>query len=145
MAVRVVRLGSARVPDEGLRIGTVRRSPRGVRKADYARLHYYDLWLPELAPSTKLLNRASSRTLTPARWARFVRSYRREMHQPGTERLLQLLARLSRRTDFSVGCYCEREERCHRTILRALLAEHGAKVVASARGAGVKARRGRSQ
>ena len=144
MAVRVVRLGSARLPDEGLRIGTVRRPPRGVRKADHARLAYYDLWLPELAPSAKLLNRTSSQALTPARWARFARSYRREMDEPGPERLLQLLARLSRRTDFSVGCYCEREEGCHRSILRALLAEHGAKV-ASARGAGVKARRGRSQ
>lgn len=119
MAIRIVRLGSPRARGEGLRLGTVRRPPRGVRKADYARRNYYDLWLPELAPSAKLLGR-------PKDWRGFVKAYRREMKAPASQRLLELLARLSRRANFSVGCYCEREERCHRSILRELLAERGA-------------------
>ena len=138
MTVRVVRLGSARTPGEGLRIGTVRRPPRGVRKADQARLDYYDLWLPELAPSAKWVSWALSEPFTDQRWAKYVRNYRREMRQPDRRRMLQLLAQLSHRTDFSVGCYCEREERCHRSILRALLAEHGAKMAGGRRG-GAKA------
>jgi uncharacterized protein YeaO (DUF488 family) len=121
MAIRIVRLGSARARGEGLRLGTVRRPPRGVRKADYARRNYYDLWLPELAPSAKLLRRSKD-------WRAFVKAYRREMKAPAAQRLLELLARLSRHANFSVGCYCEREERCHRSILRELFAEHGARL-----------------
>jgi uncharacterized protein YeaO (DUF488 family) len=120
--IRVVRLGSPRARGEGLRLGTVRRPPRGVRKADYARRNYYDLWLPELAPSTKLIAQADKS------WERFVTGYRREMRAPAPQRLLALLAKLSCHANFSVGCYCEREERCHRSILRELLAEHGAPV-----------------
>jgi uncharacterized protein YeaO (DUF488 family) len=122
--IRVMRLGSARVRGEGLRLGTVRRPPRGVRKADYARRNYYDLWLPELAPSPALIRRAEKN------WNTFVRGYRREMRAPTAQRLLELLAVLSRDANFSVGCYCEREERCHRSILRELLAERGARIVA---------------
>jgi uncharacterized protein YeaO (DUF488 family) len=121
MAIRIVRLGSARAAAEGLRLGTVRRPPRGVRKADYARRDYYDVWLPELAPSAKVIARASD-------WPRFVKAYRREMDAPAAQRLLELLARLSHHANFSVGCYCEHEERCHRSILRKLLAEHGARI-----------------
>lgn len=120
--IRITRLGSPRAKGEGLRLGTVRRPPRGVRKAQYARRNYYDVWLPELAPSAKLIAQADKS------WERFVRAYRREMKAPGAQRLLELLARLSHRANFSVGCYCEREERCHRSILRKLLAEHGARL-----------------
>jgi uncharacterized protein YeaO (DUF488 family) len=120
--IRVLRLGTPRARGEGLRLGTVRRPPRGVRKADYARRNYYDLWLPELAPSAALISRAEKN------WNSFVRGYRREMRAPGAQRLLELLARLSHDANFSVGCYCEREERCHRSILRELLAEHGARI-----------------
>ena len=130
MAARVVRLGSLRLPGEGLRLGTVRRVPRGVRKAEYARRNYFDLWLPELAPSARLVKWALSEPFTDQRWTRYARSYRREMQAPGRRRLLQLLARLSRQTNFSVGCYCEREDRCHRSLLRELLEEHGAKIAA---------------
>ena len=120
MAIRVVRLGTPRANDEGPRLGTVRRPPRGVRKADYARRNYYDLWLPELAPSAALIRRAEKD------WNSFVRGYRREMGAPGAQRLLALLATLSRHANFSVGCYCEDATRCHRSILRELLAEAGA-------------------
>ena len=120
--IRVIRLGSPRARGEGLRLGTVRRPPRGVRKADYARRNYYDLWLPELAPSAALISRAEKN------WNGFGRRYRREMRAPGAQRLLELLARLSHHANLSVGCYCEREERCHRSILRKLLAEHGARI-----------------
>jgi uncharacterized protein YeaO (DUF488 family) len=106
-----------------LRLGTVRRPPRGVKKSDYARRNYYDVWLPELSPSPKVIAMASD-------WPRFVKAYRREMRAPAAERLLELLARLSRGADFSVGCYCEREDRCHRSILRQLLREKKAKVAA---------------
>jgi uncharacterized protein YeaO (DUF488 family) len=122
MAIRIVRLGSTRSKGEGPRLGTVRRPPRGVRKGDYARLDYYDQWLPLLSPSAPLVKRAS------ADWARFARDYRREMSQPAPRQVIGLLARLSHHADFSVGCYCEREDRCHRSILRALLAEQGAKL-----------------
>jgi uncharacterized protein YeaO (DUF488 family) len=122
MAIGIARLGSARARGEGLRLGTVRRPPRGVRKADYARRNYYDLWLPELAPSTKLIAQADKS------WERFVRGYRREMRAPSAQRLIELLARLSHHANFSVGCYCEREERCHRSILRQLLVERGAAI-----------------
>ena len=121
MAVRVVRLGAPRAQDEGPRLGTVRRPPRGVKKTDYARLDYYDLWMPDLAPSAPLIAKAHKD------WNAFAKAYRREMSQPAAARLLDLLALLSRSTNFSVGCYCEDEARCHRSVLRALLAEHGAR------------------
>lgn len=128
MALRVVRLGTPRSHSEGLRLGTVRRLPRGVRKTDYARRNYFDLWLPELAPSPKLFAWARTDDLTGARWTRYAKAYRHEMQQPSAQRLLSLLARLSRQTDFSIGCYCERENRCHRSILRSLLVARGAKL-----------------
>ena len=128
MSIRIVRLGEPRLPDEGVRLGTVRRPPRGVKKEDYSRLDYYDLWLPDLSPSAELVSLARSESLTEQDWARFVKGYRREMKQPGPERLLQLLALLSRQTNLAVGCYCENEDRCHRSILRELLVEHGAEV-----------------
>ena len=126
MAIRVVRLGSPRVPDEGLRLGTVRRPPRGIRKSDYARLDYFDLWFPDLAPSAGLVSWALSEPFTPARWARYAREYRREMRRPAAQRLIALLAALSASTNFSVGCYCEDASHCHRSLLRELLADAGA-------------------
>ena len=129
MAIRIVRLGTPRAKGEGPRLGTVRRPPRGVRKADYARRDYYDAWLPELAPSAPLVSYALSKPWTSARWARYARRYRGEMAEPAARRLIALLAALSRRVDFSVGCYCEDERRCHRSLLRALLAAQGAKIV----------------
>ena len=128
MAIRIVRLGSARAANEGLRLGTVRRPPRGVLKADYARRNFYDLWLPELAPSAKIVSWALSQPWTDERWTKYVRAYRREMKAPAAERLLGLVAALSQHADFSVGCYCEREDRCHRSILGELLVEHGARL-----------------
>ena len=122
MAIRIIRLGSPRAASEGLRLGTVRRPPRGVRKADYARRDYYDLWLPDLAPSAKLVAQAQKN------WPGFAKAYRREMKAPAADRLIGLLAALSQHADFSVGCYCENPERCHRSILRELLAEHGARL-----------------
>ena len=128
MSIRIVRLGTARFPKEGLRIGTVRRPPRGVRKADYAQRDYFDVWLPELAPSAPLVSFALSKPFTPERWATYRRKYRREMLKPATQRLIALLAALSSQTDFSVGCYCADETRCHRSLLKELLIEHGAQV-----------------
>jgi uncharacterized protein YeaO (DUF488 family) len=128
MAIRIIRLGSPRAANEGLRLGTVRRPPRGVRKADHARRDYYDVWLPDLAPSGKWVSWALSEPWTDARWKKYVRNYRREMKAPAAARLIGLLAALSRHADFSVGCYCENPERCHRSILRELLAEHGARL-----------------
>jgi uncharacterized protein YeaO (DUF488 family) len=128
VALRVVRLGTPRSASEGLRIGTVRRPPRGVRKADYASRNYYDVWLPELAPSAPLVSFALSKPFTPARWALYARRYRREMREPAAERLIALLAALSARADFAVGCYCEDERHCHRSLLRELLIEHGARI-----------------
>lgn len=128
MAISVIRLGTPRAKSEGLRIGVVRRPPRGVRKTDYARRGYYDAWLPELAPSAKWVSWALAKPWTGARWAKYARNYRREMKAPDRQRLIQLLAELSRHTDFSIGCYCERAERCHRSILRGLLAGEGAKI-----------------
>ena len=127
MTVRIVRLGSKRMADEGLRIGTVRRPPRGVRKADIAAENWYDLWFPNLAPSPASVKLAQQ-AATPAQWTRFVRQYRKEMADPDKARTIALLAALSHRTDFSVGCYCEDESRCHRSVLQDLLAEHGAKL-----------------
>jgi uncharacterized protein YeaO (DUF488 family) len=130
MPIRVVRLGTPRAKGEGLRLGTVRRPPRGVRKEDYARRDYYDVWLPELAPSAPLVSWALSTPFTDRRWNRYVKSYRREMQEPSRQRLLELLARLSHHASLAVGCYCENEARCHRTILRELLAAHGAVIEA---------------
>jgi uncharacterized protein YeaO (DUF488 family) len=128
MVVRIVRLGTARAADEGTRIGTVRRPPRGVPKAEFAARDWYDVWLPNLAPSveTMKLGQAAS---TPAEWATFIRRYRTEMARPEHAHLIRLLATMSHQTHFSVGCYCEREERCHRSVLRALLREQGAEVL----------------
>jgi uncharacterized protein YeaO (DUF488 family) len=128
MAIRIVRLGSPRTPGEGLRLGTVRRPPRGVPKAEHASRDFYDVWLPDLAPSENLLKQAllskDERT-----WLGFVKRYRAEMKRPEAARLLALLAALSHQTDFSVGCYCVDEAHCHRSVLRAVLLEHGANVV----------------
>ena len=126
--IRIARLGSPRGRGEGLRIGAARRPPRGVKKKDYARLDYYDVWLPELAPSRKVVSWALSQPFTDKRWAKFERDYRREMAKPEAARLLELLARLSQHADFSLGCYCKDERRCHRSILRKLLAKHGARI-----------------
>jgi uncharacterized protein YeaO (DUF488 family) len=106
----------------------VRRPPRGVRKTDYARRDYFDMWLPELAPSAKLVSWALAEPFTDQRWAIYAKSYRREMQAPGRLRLLLLLAQLSHQANFSVGCYCEREDRCHRSLLRQLLLEQGAEI-----------------
>jgi uncharacterized protein YeaO (DUF488 family) len=125
MAIRVVRLGTPRAPGEGLRIGTVRRPPRGVPRTAFSSGDWYDVWFPNLAPSAPLVNAARS-AATDRDWRAFVRGYRAEMAQPGPARDLDLLAALSHTTDFAVGCYCERAERCHRSVLRELLAERGA-------------------
>jgi len=106
----------------------VRRPPRGVRKQDYARRNYYDLWLPLLSPSRKLVSAALSKPWTDARWKKFAAAYRREMKAPASRQLIGLLAQMSRHADFSVGCYCENEARCHRSVLRELLREHGARM-----------------
>ena len=129
MPVRVVQLGTPRDPDEGLRIGTVRRPPRGIRKEHYAPRDYFDVWLPELAPSAPLVSWALSQSFTPQRWAVYQGRYRREMRQPAAKRLISLLAALSSQTNFAVGCYCEDESRCHRSLLKDLLIEQGAAVV----------------
>ncbi|MGE5219624.1 MAG: DUF488 domain-containing protein [Chloroflexota bacterium] len=126
MAIQIVRLGTARHKNEGLRIGTVRRPPRGVRKADYSRLDYYDLWLPELSPSAPLVSWLLSESITPKRWATFERRYRQEMAQPAAKRIINLLAALSSQTNFSLGCYCEDESHCHRSVLKKLLLDEGA-------------------
>lgn len=127
MAIRIVRLGSPRMPGEGLRLGTVRRPPRGVPKSEYASRNFYDVWLPELAPSEELVKIALSAP-DERQWRTFVRRYRAEMKQPAAGRLLGLLAALSKQTAFSVGCYCADESRCHRSVLKALLAEHDARL-----------------
>jgi uncharacterized protein YeaO (DUF488 family) len=126
MAVRVVRLGTRRAVDEGPRLGTVRRPPRGVKKEDYARRDYFDLWLPDLAPSAELVSYAYASEFTSQRWAAYARRYRSEMRAPAQQRLIALLATLSRQANFSVGCYCEDESYCHRSLLRELLVEAGA-------------------
>lgn len=124
--MRVVRLGTPRKKGEGLRLGTVRRPPRGVKKADYARRNFYDLWLPELAPSQPLVSYALSQPWTDKRWAQYSRRYLREMK--AAERWIQLLAALSQHSNFSIGCYCEREDRCHRSLLKKLLRDRGARI-----------------
>jgi uncharacterized protein YeaO (DUF488 family) len=128
MAIRVVRLGAPRAKGEGLRLGTARRLPRGVRKSEYAKLDYFDIWFPELAPSHALLGYATAQALEGKRWMTFAKRYASEMRKPAPQRLLEVLARLSHQANFSVGCYCEREDRCHRSLLRKLLKEHGAKL-----------------
>ncbi|MDQ2659390.1 MAG: DUF488 family protein [Verrucomicrobiota bacterium] len=129
MALRVVRLGEPRVKGEGMRLGSVRRPPRGVAKSDFAKRNFYDLWLPELAPSAELVKTVVGKSLTEKEWAKFTQRYRREMSQAGAHRLLQLLALMSQQTNFSVGCYCADEARCHRSILRELLRAAGGKIV----------------
>ena len=126
MAIRIVRLGSPRASGEGLRLGTVRRPPRGVPKAETASRDFYDVWLPDVAPSEALLKRAQVSIDDPKRWKSFVSRYRSEMKRPEARHLLDLLAALSHTTDFSVGCYCAEEGRCHRSVLRELLTERGA-------------------
>ena len=127
MVLRVVRLGSPRAEGEGLRIGTVRRPPRGVPKTEFASQNWYDVWFPNLAPSVETMKLGQQAT-TPAQWAAFVRKYRAEMAAPEASHTIALLAALSAHSDFSVGCYCEHELRCHRSVLRDLLVADGAKV-----------------
>ena len=127
MVIRVVRLGSPRAAQEGLRLGTVRRPPRGVPKAEFARQEWYDLWYPNLAPSVETMKLGQQAT-TPAEWAAFVRKYRAEMATPENSHSIALLAALSHQTSFSVGCYCEHESHCHRSVLRELLAAQGAHI-----------------
>jgi uncharacterized protein YeaO (DUF488 family) len=127
MAIRIVRLGCPRIEGEGTRIGTVRRPPRGVPKARYSADDWFDVWLPNLAPSASLVEAARKSTGT-ADWRRFVTRYKAEMARPENARVLAVLAALSRQTDFSVGCYCEDERRCHRSVLRDILKAHGARL-----------------
>ena len=127
MTIRIVRLGSARTKGEGIRIGTVRRPPRGVPKAEFASQNWYDVWFPTLAPSVETIKLGQAAE-TPAQWATFIKKYRAEMSKPEASHALELLARLSHGSNFSVGCYCESEAHCHRSALRALLLEKGAKV-----------------
>jgi uncharacterized protein YeaO (DUF488 family) len=129
MPIRVVRLGTPRRPGEGVRLGTVRRPPRGVKKEDIGRRDYYDVWAPELAPSAPLVKQALSTPWTEKRWAMFAKKYRAEMRQPVSQRLIAILAALSARSSFSVGCYCENEARCHRSVLREILADAGAVMI----------------
>ena len=131
MTVRIVRLGSPRVAGEGLRIGTVRRPPRGVRKSEHAAGNWYDVWYPKLAPSTAVVAMALA-DASPTGFAAFRRAYLREMREPSAARTLDLLAALSHSADFSVGCYCEDESRCHRSLLRELLVQRGARVADAA-------------
>jgi uncharacterized protein YeaO (DUF488 family) len=128
MTVRIVQLGTPRAEDEGVRIGTVRRPPRGVPKEKFAPQNWYDVWYPNLAPSVEAMKQAQAAE-TPAQWAAFVKKFRAEMAQPDAARSLDVLAALSRHARFSVGCYCDDEARCHRSVLRALLLERGADVI----------------
>lgn len=127
MVIRVVRLGSERVVGEGTRIGTVRRPPRGVPKTAFASGNWYDVWFPNLAPSVETM-KLGQEARTPAQWLAFTRKYRAEMAAPENARNIELLATLSHQTDFSLGCYCEDESHCHRSVLRELLLDKGAKV-----------------
>jgi len=130
MAIRIVRLGSPRAKGEGTRIGTVRRPPRGVPRSEFATRDFYDVWLPDLAPSDALVKQGLAAEDERA-WNAFGKKYRAEMKRPEAARLLALLAMLSKTSNFSVGCYCEDEARCHRSVLRELLSEHGAKIAVS--------------
>lgn len=127
MSVRIVRLGSPRLAGEGTRVGTVRRPPRGVPKTEFAAQDWYDVWFPNLAPSVETLQ-LGQQTETPGEWARFVKRYTAEMNAPGAKHDLALLAALSHSSNFSVGCYCEHEDRCHRSVLRQLLVDRGAAI-----------------
>jgi uncharacterized protein YeaO (DUF488 family) len=128
MALRIVRLGTPRIPGEGIRLGTVRRPPRGIRKGEYSRLNYFDHWLPELAPSEALLKWTRSGPLTGTRWTTFARRYRAEMARPPASRIVQLVAAMSRQGDLSVGCFCADEQHCHRSLLQELLVKAGAEL-----------------
>lgn len=127
MSVQIVRLGTTRKSNEGLRIGTVRRPPRGVKKSEYASQNWYDVWLPNVAPTAELMRQGQTAE-SDKEWSRFVKKYRSEISSPDKSRILDLLAAMSHTSNFSVGCYCENESRCHRSILRELLAERGAKL-----------------
>ena len=127
MTIRIVRLGSDRHKEEGLRIGTVRRPPRGVPKSDYSSKNWYDIWLPNVAPSPELMKLGQT-VKTEKEWITFVKKYRSELKDPDKSRIIDLLATLSHESNISVGCYCENEARCHRSILRELLYERGAKI-----------------
>jgi uncharacterized protein YeaO (DUF488 family) len=128
MAIRIVRLGSERAPNEGLRIGTVRRPPRGVPKSEFSSGNWYDVWFPSLAPSPETVHLGLA-SVSDRQWGAFVKRYRAEMARPENSRVLDLLATLSHQTNFSVGCYCEDESRCHRSVLRKLLLDRKAKIV----------------
>ena len=128
MAVRIVRLGTDRATHEGLRVGTVRRPPRGVPKSEFSSGNWYDVWLPNLAPSPETVKLGLA-AKSQGEWAKFVKRYRTEMATPENSRVLDLLAALSHESNFSVGCYCEDESRCHRSVLRELLRDRGAKIV----------------
>lgn len=128
MAIRIVRLGSPRAKGEGPRIGTVRRPPRGVPKSEFASRDFFDVWLPDVAPSAELV-KAAQQAGDARAWSSFVRRYRAEMNRPEASRLLDLLAALSHSSSLSIGCYCENEDRCHRSVLRELLSERGADLV----------------
>jgi uncharacterized protein YeaO (DUF488 family) len=128
MAIRIVRLGTPRAQGEGLRIGTVRRPPRGVPKSKFASQNWYDVWFPNLAPSLLTMKLGLS-ARTPAQWAKFIKKYRAEMSAPENTHAIELLAALSHHSNFSVGCYCENEAHCHRSELRKLLAEKGARLI----------------
>lgn len=130
MSIRVVRLGTPRAPGEGTRLGTVRRPPRGVRKEEFASRDYFDVWLPELAPSAEVVSWALSEPWTDARWQRYARRYRKEMREPAARHVIELLAAMSRQTNLAIGCYCEDASRCHRSLLREMLAEAGASITA---------------
>jgi len=131
MSIRIVRLGTPRAPGEGLRVGTVRRPPRGVPKTEFASQDWYDVWYPNLAPSVEAMKQAqeAQKEESPAQWNAFVRKFKSEMAEPDASRSLDLLAALSHGASLSVGCYCEEESRCHRSVLRSLLTERGAKIV----------------
>jgi uncharacterized protein YeaO (DUF488 family) len=127
MAVSIVRLGTQRLRGEGLRVGTVRRPPRGVSKDRYAADNWYDVWYPELSPTPQLMAQGKS-SQSDSEWKAFVRQFRKQMSDPASSRTLDLLSALSHSANFSLGCYCEREDRCHRSVLRAMLEERGAEV-----------------
>jgi len=129
MAIRVVRLGTPRAAGEGTRIGTVRRPPRGVPKTEFAKQNWYDVWFPTLAPTVETMKLGQQAT-TPAQWNAFAKRYAAEMNESACRHALDLLAVLSQQADFSVGCYCENEAHCHRSVLRVLLTERGAKIIA---------------
>lgn len=129
MAIRIIRLGTPRSPSEGTRLGTVRRPPRGVKKTDFAKKNWYDAWVPDLAPSEQLRSWALHDEWDDKRWKRFATEYKREMKDPHAARLINMLAAMSHDSNFAIGCYCEDESRCHRSILRQLLDDAGAEIV----------------